>query len=229
MSVQLQLEIDLWGELEDATAKPQSASLSQLCRLLDQAIADLPEQQQLQVAGSAIAQIAQIHSLRAGNFLDENDPVAGCLPMVDQATIAVWVRQSMTVNLDAFVEKPTSKRQRKPNPTDSVVSEVDPTALLALADQLEAERSAQQDPRKMLEDLAGVEDVGRWQQAIASYLDKVESRVCLVDLQKALEMPMVEVWLGLLLGGFSLKQEGEFYDPRDVWIIPANLAQFRCC
>ncbi len=31
-------------------------------------------------------------------------------------------------------------------------------------------------------------------------------------------MPIVEVWLGLLLGNFSLKQQETFYDSQNIWI-----------
>ncbi|MBD2519753.1 hypothetical protein H6G93_33325 [Nostoc sp. FACHB-973] len=36
--------------------------------------------------------------------------------------------------------------------------------------------------------------------------------------QRVLQMPMVEVWLGLLLGGFTLEQRGNFYNSRNIWV-----------
>ncbi|WP_420761387.1 hypothetical protein [Nostoc sp. CALU 546] len=32
------------------------------------------------------------------------------------------------------------------------------------------------------------------------------------------KMPMVEVWLGLLLGRFTLEQRGNFYYNQNVWV-----------
>ncbi|MBH8576304.1 tryptophan 7-halogenase [Nostocaceae cyanobacterium CENA369] len=32
-------------------------------------------------------------------------------------------------------------------------------------------------------------------------------------------MPIVEVWLGLLLGSFTLQQREDFYSDRNVWVI----------
>ncbi|WP_375490895.1 hypothetical protein [uncultured Nostoc sp.] len=32
------------------------------------------------------------------------------------------------------------------------------------------------------------------------------------------KMPIVEVWLGLLLGGFTLEQRGNFYQNQNVWV-----------
>ncbi|MCC5654885.1 hypothetical protein LC609_35010 [Nostoc sp. XA013] len=46
----------------------------------------------------------------------------------------------------------------------------------------------------------------------------VKDEISLVKLQRALEMPMVEVWLGLLLGGFTLEQRGDFYHNQNVWV-----------
>ncbi|MBC1300109.1 hypothetical protein GNF11_35560, partial [Nostoc sp. UCD122] len=49
-------------------------------------------------------------------------------------------------------------------------------------------------------------------------LINVKDEISLVKLQCVLEMPMVEVWLGLLLGGFTLEQRGDFYHNHNVWV-----------
>jgi len=58
-----QLELDLWRELQDAAEVPELANLQQLWFCLDAALVSL--QQQLQVAGDAIIQVAQIVSERS--------------------------------------------------------------------------------------------------------------------------------------------------------------------
>jgi len=41
--------------------------------------------------------------------------------------------------------------------------------------------------------------------------------------QQGLGMPVVEVWLGLLLGGqYEFNQSGDFYDPRGIWVMPGS-------
>jgi hypothetical protein len=40
----------------------------------------------------------------------------------------------------------------------------------------------------------------------------------LLDLQMALKLTIVEIWLGLLLGDFKLEQRGEFYNSTEIWI-----------
>ncbi|MCC5633717.1 hypothetical protein LC613_40565 [Nostoc sphaeroides CHAB 2801] len=39
-----------------------------------------------------------------------------------------------------------------------------------------------------------------------------------IQLVSDFKMPMVEVWLGLLLGGFTLEQSGNFYHNQNVWV-----------
>jgi hypothetical protein len=60
-----QLELDLWQELESAAAVPHSADLKQLCHLLEQVVAQLPQSQQLAAAASAIEQLVGIYARRA--------------------------------------------------------------------------------------------------------------------------------------------------------------------
>lgn len=53
--------------------------------------------------------------------------------------------------------------------------------------------------------------------SIGSYLG--ESNVIFeIQLVSDFKMPMVEVWLGLLLGGFTLEQRGNFYHNQNVWV-----------
>ncbi|OYD86508.1 hypothetical protein CDG77_34790, partial [Nostoc sp. 'Peltigera membranacea cyanobiont' 213] len=52
----------------------------------------------------------------------------------------------------------------------------------------------------------------------ANHLINVKDEISLVKLQRVLQMPMVEVWLGLLLGGFTLEQRGDFYHNQNVWV-----------
>lgn len=71
---------------------------------------------------------------------------------------------------------------------------------------------------EQIRDLAHGENVEEWSRAIAQYLQHLHSNICLPDLQQALEMQIVELWLGLLLGGYSLSQQGEFYNSQTLWI-----------
>jgi hypothetical protein len=55
------------------------------------------------------------------------------------------------------------------------------------------------------------EDVSSWIEAISLCIANNFSPMRLIDLKAALPLPIVETWLGLLLGNFKLEQRGEFY------------------
>jgi tyrosyl-tRNA synthetase len=58
---------------------------------------------------------------------------------------------------------------------------------------------------EQIRDLAHGENVEEWSKAIAQYLRQIHSTIRLPDLQQALEMRIVELWLGLLIGGYFLE------------------------
>jgi hypothetical protein len=72
-------------------------------------------------------------------------------------------------------------------------------------------------------DTAHDENVSEWGAAISIRLDEWEQpqqqSVPLLELQRAVELPLVQVWLGLLLNGFEIEQRGEFYETEQVWIV----------
>lgn len=88
-------------------------------------------------------------------------------------------------------------------------------------------------------DTAHDENISQWGAAISVWLDKWEidcvktdsnrgiepeerpqqRSVSLLELQRSVEMPLVQVWLALLLNGFEVEQRGEFYETAQVWIL----------
>ena len=76
--------------------------------------------------------------------------------------------------------------------------------------------------RKDLLELAEQENIPLWQSAIALWIQQHhEQKVSLLQLQQALGMPLVEVWLGLLHSPtfYQWDGQGEFYrEARDFWI-----------
>jgi hypothetical protein len=39
-----------------------------------------------------------------------------------------------------------------------------------------------------------------------------------LELQKAIGMPLVQMWLALLLSGYGVEQRGEFYEVETIWV-----------
>jgi len=95
--------------------------------------------------------------------------------------------------------------------------------LLNWVDQVAADQALNEaQMAEQIRDLAHGEHVEEWSRAIAQYLQHLSSKIRLPDLQQALEMPMVELWLGLLMGAYSLDQQGEFYDSQNLWIMDGD-------
>jgi hypothetical protein len=42
--------------------------------------------------------------------------------------------------------------------------------------------------------------------------------VPLVELQQAIGIPLIQIWLALLLIGYGVEQRGEFYEKGTIWV-----------
>ncbi|WP_292829872.1 hypothetical protein [Nostoc sp. JL33] len=140
-------------------------------------------------------------------------------PIISTDLFAGLVRTTMHLDLDDLIEPETPQTFKPHGPHqfsystesgDSVVAPVEKANVLAMLDEV----TTLEDVRNLASD----EDVEKWQSAIANHLINVKDEISLVKLQRMLQMPMVEVWLGLLLGGFTLEQRGDFYHNHNVWV-----------
>ncbi len=185
---------------------------------LEDAIAHQGSNEQLLVAGDAIAQIVQVYVKRANSILDSleaTDSSEG--PVLDEDFLSGLMRQSMSIDLSDLME-------------EFAFDEVESSPLsfgsqVALIDRKEARAIARQERarmRKALKELAEKENIPKWQQALASWIGQHRGeKISLLQLQQALGMPLVEVWLGLLHSPIPYQWDGqeEFYlEARDFWI-----------
>lgn len=211
----------LWQELEDAADLPEEADLIALCQLLDQAISLVPENLHLLVAGEAFVQLAGIYASRATALLDaweRSRSLSG--PMLTAQGLAdLLVRQSMRVDLSDLIEVPEHKYVRsgnslRPAEEDLIAGVVDKNTLLEVLEQEEASSDNEVTKAKAFA-VAHAENISAWVEVITRWFTARSSTepVSLPQLQQELGMPLVEVWLGLLLGGFQLEQcTDDFYD-----------------
>ena len=118
------------------------------------------------------------------------------------------------------VQYPTNRKKKSSTQIDgSVVGEVDKEALLNWVDQMAAEQPLDEaQVTEQIRELAHGENVEEWSREIADYLNQVKLPIQLLELQQALKMPVVEIWLGLLLGNFCLRQQGDFYNNQSIWV-----------
>ena len=213
-----QLELDLWGDLKTALTQPESADMKLLWHSLEDAIAHQDTNGQLLVAGDAIAQIVEVYVKRAKSILDSlemnDDSSKG--PVLDEDFLSGLMRQSMSLDLSGLMEEFTFDVESSPALVGSVVSVIDRKEAKAIA------RKARAAMRKALKELAEQENIPKWQQAIAQWINQHQGKkVSLLQLQQSLGMPLVEVWLGLLHSPtpYQWEGQGEFYwDARDFWI-----------
>ena len=138
--------------------------------------------------------------------------------MADDA-FARYVRQSMVVDFDQFIEPLQSLPRKIPEQTkhgNSTVGAIDKEVLIQVLKQ-ENLLSFEEEFEQAIS-TAHAEDVSAWVEAIAHCIENNFSPTRLIDLQAALPLPIVEIWLGLLLGDFKLEQRGSFYESNEIWI-----------
>lgn len=218
-----QLELDLWHSLETAVEFPQTADFSKLYAALDQAIAPQSIGEQLLVGAKAIAQLSQIYVARVDLLIsDWERRYNPSEPVVDLEECVGLFVQSLHLDVaDLFepaapVQYPTNRQTRSPvDPHDSLVGQVDKAVLLVAVDRFSEEHSpSEAEVREQLRQLAGEEDVKKWQGAITHQMQQHNGKaVSLMQLHQALEIPLIEVWLGLLLGEqeqYQWETGGEF-------------------
>lgn len=137
-------------------------------------------------------------------------------PVLDEKFLSGLMRQLMTLDLSDLMEEFTFEVESTPVSVGSVISLIDRKEARAIA------RKAKAAMRKALKGLAEKEDIPKWQSAIAQWIEQHQNeKISLQQLQQALDMPLVEVWLGLLHSPtpYQWKGKGEFYlEARDIWI-----------
>ena len=216
-----QLELSLWEDLKTAINAPETADIKILFQDLERVVAEVQKDQRLLLAGDAIALIVEIYVKKANLILDSlevRDTSVG--PILTEDFLSGLMRQSMTIDLSDLMENLFEKQPTTTKPLSQETDEgyhtdsQDKKKVKAIADE------AGHDAKSLMLELAGKEDVPAWATAISRWLTTRSSTesVSLLQLQQELGMPLVEVWLGMLLGGhdqYEWEQHGDFYDYPD--------------
>ena len=215
-----QLELDLWDVLSTARLTPEDANLPMVFQLLDLTLVDLDTRSQLRVAGEAVCQIADLFCDRSSFLFEElHSRTANGEPIMADDAFDRYVRQSMVVDFDQFIEPLPSLTRKIPEQAkngNSIVGAIEKEVLIQALEQ-ESLLSVEEEFERAIS-TAHAEDVSSWIEAIAHCIANSFSPMRLIDLQTTLPLPIVEIWLGLLLGDFKLEQRGRFYDPNEIWI-----------
>jgi hypothetical protein len=212
------VQLSIWDALESASVRPLDTDFAMLLVRVDESIASLPIGERLSAAGDAIACLGAIYGERCAVRLAEIDYLnhPDREPCLSLDAFDRYVRQSMMVDLEQFIEVPELPAyEREYNLT--VVREQSKAEILALAGE-----SEEIDPEVAYQQAIGLahdEDVSAWGEAISARLDEWDRSVSLLELQESIQMPLVQVWLALLLNGMTLEQRGDFYQTDRVWVL----------
>ena len=216
-----QLELELWDQLQRAQQSPEFVDVESMLDAVEATVAHLPESEQLRFAGEALLQVAELCAARSALWMTEWEETSRD-PVVERGFFAEVVRQTMAVDLSELMETRPARKQRVKSPQkpeESIAAPVDKAAVLAMVEQLEAETTAEGvRNQEVWATIAHEENVSYWTETIERRLqDTPQQRVSFTELCRHLSLPWVEVWLGLLLGGFELEQRGEFYQAA-IWV-----------
>ncbi len=215
-----QLELDLRDVISTARQTPEEANLPMVFELLDLTLVNLDTRSQLRVAGDAVCQIADLFCDRSSFLFEElHSRTTNGEPIMSDDAFDRYVRQSMVVDFDRFIEPLQSLPRKIPEQIkngNSIVREIDKEFLIQALEQ-ESLLSLEEEFELAIS-TAHVEDVAVWVTAISRCIANRFSPIRLTDLHNALQLPMIEVWLGLLLGDFKLEQRGEFYCTGEIWV-----------
>lgn len=199
--------------LNEAFVAPETANLRQLWQAIEPALVSLDLHEQLTVGGAVIERLATLHQAKADALFEQwqavYDPED---PTLAQDWLKGLVRSSQQLDTEDLVAPPTRQRP-KPEPVQaeaSVVATVDKNKLLAMVDELEAAQSAIA--------VAHDEAVGAWVKQLQAWFAAHPEAIELRQLQSQLDWPLVQVWLGLLLGGFRLEPAGGEFYARPIWV-----------
>jgi hypothetical protein len=221
-----QLELDLWTALKNASDDPIAAEFYLVWNALDGLLPGLSVTQQLETASQAIVQVTDIFQVQAGLIFEGLDATA----TMDGPTMAAdafdrYVRQSMEIDFEDYIEAIESL-ERSPrtmrSPEDefySQVQSIDKTTLLETLHEEIALTDAEVESSAM--SVAHGEDISEWIETIRDQLASLDRPIEFQQLLTQVSLKLVELWLGLLLGGYELRRSTEskdFYSFVGLWV-----------
>jgi hypothetical protein len=107
----IHLELDFRSAIAQALAEPEVADLRSLWRSLEPELLGLTDKEQLQMAGQALCDLAEVCQRRAELMWDEwVDRHNSEGPIPDEDFLAGLVQKSMFLDISSLVKQPKSRR-----------------------------------------------------------------------------------------------------------------------
>ena len=211
-----QLELNLGMALEAAAEVPETADVLSLWAQFEGELEGLGQRDLLCVAGDVLVQLAGLCEAKADVLWEDwQDAHNAEGPVMGEDWLQGLTRQTQELDFSDLVQCSYQTNgdhaDEDKADEDSVAGSVEKTAVLDMIDALE-----DTDLKRQALAVSHAENVSDWVKAISDGQTDAPQR--LVDLQKQLQMPMVEVWIAALLGGFPMEQRGSFYQTQEVWV-----------
>lgn len=214
-----QLELNLDFAIEEAEETPETADVIGIWSQFEDELSDLSQREHLRVAGDILMRLAGLCETKADLLWEDwQDAHNADGPMMGDDWLQGMTRQTQELDFSDLVQRSyrTGDRieEEEQADEDSVAGSANKSAVLEMVDSLDEELKAQALA------VSHSENVSDWVEAIARQQTQEPQR--LVDVQRQLKMPLVEVWIAALLGGFGLDQRGSFYSTDELWVSVGN-------
>ena len=214
-----QLELNLEVALEEAAEVPENVDVLSLWTQFEGELAGLEQRDRLRVAGDILVQLAGLCETKADLLWEDwQDAHNADGPVMNVDWLQGLTRQTQELDFSDLVNRSYISHDL-PNENkadeDSVAGDVEKLSVLGMIDALE-----DADLKSQALAVSHAENVSDWVQALSD--GQVDSPQRLIDLQQQLRMPLIEVWIAALLGGFDMEQRGSFYQTQEVWVSRCN-------
>jgi hypothetical protein len=225
----IQLQLNLWQQLQQAQTQPQATDWRQLCLAFDQAIALTPVHRQLATAADAIEQMAEVLAARAEAWAEDWYRQPGDGPVLDQDLLTEFVRLSFSLDLSGLVDEPDlyarSPSEKSHEDIDSVAEEVTKEVALLIAGA-----EAEEELENAITGLEYDENIAAWATAIRQWMElKGVDNVSISEVANNTPLSAVKVWLSALLSDFELERmshtDKDFYDAEQLILRTQPFAQ----
>jgi hypothetical protein len=127
----------------------------------------------------------------------------------------------MVIDFEDYIEEPEALPRMARTERDAVedfYSIAQPVAQAELLEVLHDEIvMSEEEAHAAALAVAHGEDFSEWIAAIGEELAKAGTAVEIQALLKLVQLPLIELWLGLLLGGYGLRRDGEIERDEDFY------------
>jgi hypothetical protein len=218
----VQLELDFKQAIALALDEPARADLQHLWNSFEPELVGLTQKEQLQRAGQALCDLAEVCQRRAElmwNEWQDSHNVEGPIP--DEDFLAGLVQKTMFLDISELVRQLKSRKKAVSGGEgrgDSVVEEVTKETALLLAGADEDD-----EPEQTFVLQGYDENIAAWAAAIRCWLEQQGlEKVSFLELMAGVGFPVVKTWLAVLLHEKIFvvdRLEGsEFYDGAGILI-----------